>query len=242
MASKIIEHPLRTIELTYDEMTPFHPFEEAMLDRYTTLHNFVKELCEEYNNVQMKYEEHDMHIRKVIVRFKGIKTRMNHLNENARNVLNAMVPEATVIENVVREGREFKILLKAFNTDVEKLATESNMMHQIFTPLDSKDEMLSEIFKEYKSFRVELSGNEAACSLDLAQYDNDEKGFMGSLNDMAGKQAEFINVCNNVIDRYNFLVEEVEKTFAQWEKCNDMLEMVQLMGVRPQSFSQICLN
>ena len=60
---------------------------------------------------------------------------------------------------------------------------------------------------------------------------------------MAGKQNEFIEVCNTVIDRYNFLVEEVDKTLEHWEKCNDMLEMVQLIGMRPHTdISRICLN
>jgi hypothetical protein len=242
MASKTIEHPLRTIRLTYNEATPFHPFEEAMLLRYTTLHNFVKELCEEYNNIQQRYQQHDINIRRVIARFRGIKTRMVHLTEGARNVLNAMVPAPDQVEKVVAEGKEFKALLASFNREVEKLAAESNLMHQIFTPLDTKDELLSEIFREYKSYRGELAGNHAVCSLDFEQYDTDEQAFMRSLNNMSGKQTEFIEVCNTVIDRYNLFVEEVEKTFEQWEKCNDMLEMVQLIAVRPNDISMICLN
>jgi len=242
MASKKIEHPLRTIELTYDDMKPFHPFEEEMLDRYTTLHNFVKELCEEYNTVQQRYEQHDAHIKRVIIRFRGIKTRMTHLSESARSVLNRMIPDNAEIEKVIAEGKEFKALLLGFNKDVERLSVESNIMHQIFIPLDHKDERLSEIFKEYKEFKVGLSGNQADYSLDFEQYDNDEHAFLGSLTDMADKQTEFISICNMVIDRYNMLVEEVEKTFGQWEKCNDMLEMVQLMSVRPHDITRVCLN
>lgn len=241
MASKRIEHPLRTIELTYDEMTPFHPFEEEMLDRYTTLHNFVKELYEEYNTVQGKYQEHDQNIRKVIQRFRAIKTRMNHLAENARGLLNKMVPDKAAVEKVIAEGVEFKKLIAGFNADVMRLAVESNKMHQIFVPLDHKDERLTEIFKEYKEFR-ELFDNKASYSLDFEQYDNDERAFLGSLNDMAGKQTEFIHVCNTVIDRYNFLVDEVEKTLEQWEKCSGMLEMLQLLRVTPFDISTICLN
>ena len=242
MASKIIEHPLRTIELTYDELKPFHPFEEEMLDRYTTLHNFVKELCEEYNNVQQSYKEHDDHIKQVIQRFRGIKVRMNHLNEVATAAIGRMSPDAAEVERVISEGKDFKRLLNSFNNEVERLAAESNRMHQIFEPLDDKDERLSEIFREYKEFRGAFSDNQDNYSLDYTQYGNDEQGFLGSLSDMAGKQSEFIGVCNTVIDRYNFFVEEVEKTFAQWEKCNDMLEMLQLMQVRPYDISQICLN
>jgi len=242
MASKIIEHPLRTIELTYDELKPFQPFEQEMLDRYTTLHNFVKELCEEYNSVQKKYEAHDNNIKRVIQRFRAIKTRMQHLNQGAKNAISRMIPDATEIENVIAEGREFKKLLIGFNKDVEQLAAESNRMHQIFVPLDNKDEMLTEIFQEYKEFRGEFSHNPENYSLDLEQYGNDEQEFLGSLKDMTGKQTEFITICNVVIDRYNFFVEEVEKTFEAWEKCNDMLEMLQLMRVRPYDISKICLN
>lgn len=241
MANKIIEHPLRTIELTYNELTPFHPFEQEMLDRYTVLHNFVKEIFEEYNAVQQKYEQHDMNIKRVIARFRAIKVRMNHLNDAARTLLNRMIPDKAEIEKVMLEGAEFKRLIAGFNTDVENLAAESSRMHQIFIPLDSKDERLGEIFKEYKEFRM-MFDKDANYSLDFAQYDNDEQAFFGSLNDMAGKQTEFVGVCNVVIDRYNFLVEEVEKTLEQWEKCNDMLEMVKLLGVTPYDVYSVCLN
>jgi len=234
MASKKIEHPLRTIELTYDEMTPFHPFEEEMLDRYTTLHNFVKDICEEYNSVQQRYEEHDKHIKKVVNRFRAIKLRMIHLSNAARTILNRMIPDKAEIENVIAEGNEFKRLIVEF-------AAESNRMFEIFVPLDNKDERLSEIFKEYKEFRELFDSNENY-SLDFEQYDNDEQAFLNSLNDMTGKQTQFIGVCNTVIDRYNFFVEEVEKTLEQWEKCNDMLEMLKLLKVTPHDITRICLN
>ena len=242
MANKRIEHPLRTIELTYDELTPFHPFEEEMLDRYTTLHNFVKDLCEEYNSIQRKYEEHDVHVRRVILRYRAIKTRMHHLNGTAKSLINRMIPEKSDIDKVVAEGKEFKVLIAAFNDDVEHLAEESSEMQKIFTPLDSKDEQLAEIFKEYRAFRGELAGNQANCSLDFEQYDNDEQAFLGALNDMSALQTRFIDTCNTVIDRYNFLVAEVEKTMEDWNKCNGMLEMVKLLGVTPHDITRICLN
>jgi hypothetical protein len=241
MASKKIEHPLRTIELTYDEMTPFHPFEEEMIDRYTALHNFVKEICEDYTDVQMQYAEHDKRIKRVIGRFRAIKIRMTHLSGAARTILNRMIPDKAEIENVLAEGNEFKNLIAEFNADVERLAIDSNRMFEIFVPLDSKDERLSEIFKEYKEFRM-LFDSKANYSLDFEKYDSDEQAFINSLNDMTGKQTEFIEVCNTVIDRYNFFVEEVEKTLEQWEKCNDMLEMLKLLKVTPHDITRICLN
>jgi SMC interacting uncharacterized protein involved in chromosome segregation len=114
-------------------------------------------------------------------------------------------------------------------------------MFQIFVPLDTKDERLAEIFKEYKEFRELFDSNENY-SLDFEQYDNDEQAFLASLGDMTGKQTEFIGVCNTVIDRYNFFIEEVEKTLEQWEKTNDMLEMLKLLKVTPHDITRICLN
>jgi len=241
MASKRIEHPLRTIELTYDEMTPFHPFEEEMLDRYTTLHNFVKEICEEYNKVQGQFEEHDKHIRKVVIRFRAIKARMAHLGKSARTLLNRMIPDKNEIDNVIVEGIQFKRLIASFNAEVQQLADESSRMFQIFVPLDNKDEQLSEIFKEYKEFRTMFDSNENY-SLDFVQYDNDEQAFLASLDNMTEKQTEFIGICNTVIDRYNFFIEEVDKTMEQWEKTNDMLEMLKLLKVTPHDITRICLN
>jgi len=115
-------------------------------------------------------------------------------------------------------------------------------MHDVFASLDSKDESLSEIFKAYKNFRGEVGQNKANCSLDFEQYDTDEQAFLCSLNDMSDKQSEFISVCNMVIDRYNMLVEEVDKTLVGWAKCNEMLEMIKLMAARPYDISMICLN
>jgi chromosome segregation ATPase len=242
MVNKKIEHPLRTIELAYDELKPFHPFEEEMLDRYTLLHNFVKELCEDYNSVQHNYEMHDEHIRKVINRFRALKGRMNHIEAEAKQVLNSMLPDKDQANNIIQQTNDFKLLLKGFHVEVEKLSIESDTMHQLFIPLDNKDERLSEIFKEYKEFREELYDNCDNYSLDVNQYDSDEQAFLGSLTDMAGKQTEFIEVCNIVIDRYNFLIEEVEKTYEQWNKCIDMIDMLRKVMVTPYDMNLICLN
>jgi hypothetical protein len=242
MASKTIAHPLRTIQLTYNELTPFHPAEEAMLDRYTSLHNFVKELCEEYAHVQQQYEDHDADIKRVIARYRAIKTRMHSLNAAAKSAIGKMVPDITEVEKIIADGKAFKILLASFNKDVEQLAAESAVMHEIFTPLDTKDGQLAEIFKEYRTFRGQVAGTPANYSLDFEQYDTDEQAFLGSLNDMSVRQNRFIAICNAVIDRYNLLVEEVEKTFTQWEQCNQMLGMLQLMRTRPHDITQICLN
>jgi hypothetical protein len=191
--------------------------------------------------VQHQYEEHDKHIKKVITRFRAIKTRMTHLGNSARTLLNRMIPDKAEIDNVIVEGIQFKRLIAAFNADVEHLAAESSSMFQIFVPLDTKDERLAEIFKEYKEFRELFDSNENY-SLDFEQYDNDEQAFLASLGDMTGKQTEFIGVCNTVIDRYNFFIEEVEKTLEQWEKTNDMLEMLKLLKVTPHDITRICLN
>lgn len=242
MINKRIEHPLRTIEIAYDEQKPFHPLEEAMLERYTRLHSFVNELCEEYVDVQTKYEMHDLHIKKVITRFKAIKVRMAHLGSNAKSAVNLMVPDRKEIRKVLAEANEFKSLLDEFNQDVERLSKESDTMHKYFMPLDHKDEQLTEIFTEYKEFRGHVEGSNEHYSLDFNQYSSDEKHFIGSIADMTERQTEFIGVCNRVIDRYNLLIEEVEKVYVQWEEYNKMIEMLSLMHARPYETNQICLN
>jgi hypothetical protein len=178
----------------------------------------------------------------VIAKFRAIKVRLNYVEEIAKNAIGKMMPENTEIAYVLEEGDKFKSLINGFNRDLEILSTESNSMHQVFMPLDVKDEKLAVIFKEYRNFRGELDGNTANYSLDFARYNTDEQEFLGSLNSMAGKQAEFITVCNMVIDRYNLLIEEVEKTFDQWQQCNKMLEMLQMMDQKPVDIKRICLN
>lgn len=242
MASKRIEHPLRTIELTYDERKPFHPFEEEMIERYTSLHNFVKELYEEYGDIQTKYEMHDANIRRVIGKYRAIKTRMNHLGENAKRILNLMVPDKAEAEKIVAEAAEFKKLIMGFHKDISMLADESESLATLFTPLDTKDERLSEIFMEYKAFRLGMNFEGDDYSIDIEKYDNDEQEFVGSLTSISERQEEFISVCNQVIDRYNLLVEEVDKTYEQWGKYNDMVEMMRLMIVTPHDITKVCLN
>ncbi|MDB5282410.1 MAG: hypothetical protein JWO06_1485 [Bacteroidota bacterium] len=241
MISKRIEHPLRTIEVTYNELKPFHPFEEEMLERYTTLHNFVKELYEEYTDVQTKYEMHDRNIRQVIARFRAIKGRMNNLTQSAKRILNVMIPDKAEADRIIADAMEFKQLINSFDKDINALANESDSLSRIFTPLDSKDERLSEIFAEYKAFREDMCDSNEY-SIDINQYNNDEQQFMGSLTDMTSKQDQFIGVCNQVIDRYNLLIEEVENTYEQWGQYNEMIEMVKLLAVTPHDIRMICLN
>ena len=242
MINKRIEHPLRTIELTFDELKPFHPFEEEMIERYTCLHNFVKELYEEYTDVQTRYELHDRNIRRVIARFKAVKGRMKHLGQNTKSLLNLMIPDREQAEAIIAEAMEFRKLISEFNKDVIRLARESDTLSRVFTPLDSKDEQLSEIFAEYKAFRGEMCHSQDEYSIDIQKYNTDEAGFIGSLTDMADKQEQFIGVCNQVIDRYNLLIEEVEITYEEWAKYCEMIEMVKLMIVTPHDVHRLCLN
>jgi uncharacterized coiled-coil DUF342 family protein len=242
MANRKIEHPLRTIEISFDERKPFHPFEEEMLERYTGLHSFVKELSEEYSEVQSKYEAHDNNIRKVISRFRAMKFRMNFLGSEAKRLINTMTPERTEAQAIIDQAAEFQILLKDFHRDVQKLADESDTMHRFFVPLDNKDEHLTEVFDEYKECREKLYGDTGNYSLDLHQYDADEQDFLSSLSNMVSRQDEFVSICNRVIDRYNMLVEEVEKTYEQWEQYNKMIDMLRLNLRTPYDLSRICLN
>lgn len=242
MLIKKIEHPLRTIELNYDELKPFHPFEEEMLERYTQLHNFVKELYEEYNTVQKKYEHHNTHIDKAIFHFKQLKAHMNHLEQNAKRILNLMMPDKSAADLMVAEAGEFGKMVQQFNIEMQKLADESDRMYTIFTPLDIKDERFTEIFAEYKEFKERFYNNSNDYSLDIERYDSDEQQFFTSLDDMSQCQESFLKVCNSTIERYNLLVEEVEELYEQWEQYNDMIEMLKLMVITPNDISRVCLN
>lgn len=242
MLVKKIEHPLRTIELNYDELKPFHPFEEEMVERYTQLHNFVKELFEEYNTVQQKYERHNSHIDKAIFHFKQLKSHMSHLEKNAKTILNLMLPDKSAADLMVAEAGEFGRLVQQFNTEMQKLADESERMYTIFTPLDIKDERFTEIFTEYKEFKENLYNNSNDYSLDIERYDTDEQEFFTSLDDMGQRQEKFIEVCNTTIERYNHLVQEVEELYEQWEQYNDMIEMMKLVVIVPNDISRVCLN
>ncbi|HWB61882.1 MAG TPA: hypothetical protein VG603_00120 [Chitinophagales bacterium] len=242
MVSKKIQHPLRTIEIAYDEQKPFHPYEEQMLDRYTNLHNFVNELCEDYDMLMKQYESHDLHIKRVIARFKAIKGRMNHLGEKANKMMKSMMPDKQEAEHMLQEAASFKILLKDFHNELARLSAESGAMQSIFAPLDEKDEQLSAIFKDYMDFKAGIHESPNNYSLDFEKHDSDEMQFLGSMQNMANRQEEFVSVCNMVIDRYNLLIEEVEKTYEQWEKYNDTLEMMRLALVTPYNLTQVCLN
>jgi len=242
MLSKKIEHPLRTIEISYDELKPFHPFEEEMLQRYTQLHNFVKELFEEYKNVQVSYERHNQHIDRALFHFKQLKAHMNHLDKNAKDILKVMLPDKAAADMMIAEAGEFGTMIKNFNHEMEKLAGESERMYTIFTPLDTKDERFTEIFEEYKEFRQKFGEGNEDFSLDMERYDTDEQQFMGSLENMVQHQENFIVVCNSTIEKYNLLIEEVEELYEQWEQYTDAIDMMKLMVIVPHDINRVCLN
>jgi len=239
--NKKAEHPLNGTEVNFNNTNALQG-EERRINRYTYMHNFAKELYNDYAEVQERYEAHDCDIKIVIARFKAIKTRMRHLEDNAKYTLANLVPDATRAERIIEEANEFKSLLNDFHKDVERLSRDSDSMHDVFTPLDDKDKQLSEIFREYKQFKNELY-NKASDKNGIGYaYDADEQEFLGSMATVNDKQSEFIGVCNLVIDRYNLLIEEVEKTYAQWDKCNVMIEMMRFTIVAPYDISLVCLN
>lgn len=242
LTKKQINHPLRTIELSYNEMKPFQPFEKEMLERYTQLHNFVKELFEEYSSVEQKYDRHNQHIDKAIFHFKQLKAHMNHLEKNAKKILNLMLPDKTAADMMVAEAGEFGQLVRNFNTEMQKLADESERMYTFFMPLDTKDERFTEIFEEYKDFKQTYFNSDADYSLDMERYDSDEQQFMNSLENMTQVQEKFVSTCNTTIERYNLLVQEVEELYEQWEQYNDMIDMMKLIVITPNDISRVCLN
>lgn len=242
MMNRKIELPLRTIDLSYDELKPFHPFEEELLERYTQLHNFVKELFEEYETVQHKYEKHNQHIDRALARYTNLHNRLHVLEKNARNTMSRVVLDKPSIEMIAADAREFFTVMHTFNADMQSLADESERMYNIFTPLNTKDELFSELFDEYKSFRDRFQQPNEQYSLDSEQYDQDEQHFFDSLGNMAETQEAFILLCNSVIDRYNQLIEQTEILYKRWEEYSKNVEMIKLMYVMPNDISRVCLN
>jgi chromosome segregation ATPase len=242
LVSNKIQHPLRTITISYDELKPFHPHEEEMLTRYTMLHNFVSDLYNEYNTIEENFETHNKHVQSIASRHKIIKAIISRLENHARLMITAMIPDKDAAKKVTEDAKEFNVILQEFHVDVEQVAEESAKMQQLFKPLDGKDERFTEIFEEYKQFRKQLDSNNNDYALDHARYNNDEKEFFDSLANIAKRQDVFIQNCNTVIDNFNALIDDVEKTYEQWEKYNDMIEMIKLMVVTPHDVSKLCLN
>jgi len=242
MMNRKIELPLRTIDLSYDELKPFQPFEEEMLERYTQLHNFVKELNEEYETVQNKYEEHNENINQTLSRYTTLHIQLAILEKHARQTLSRVVVDKTAMELLANDARDFFQSMHRFNADMQKLADESEKMYTIFTPMNCKDEMFTELFDEYSEFREKFQSQNEEYSLDSDQYEQDERGFFNSLGNMAKKQEEFIDVCNNVIDQYNQLIEKTEGLYSRWEEYNKTVEIIKMMYTMPNDISRVCLN
>ncbi len=241
--SKNIEQQMNGAELNYNRANTFTQAEGKMINRYADMDSFAKELYNEYAEVQERYEAHDVDIKIVIARFRAIKTRMRHLEDSAKYILTNSAPDAAKAEMIIEEANEFKALLNDFHKDVERLSIDSDSMHDVFIPLDDKDKQLSEIFKEYKQYKNDLYDKVSKGGFEGGNtYDANEQEFLGSMASVNDKQSEFIGVCNLVIDRYNMLIEEVEKTYAQWDKCNVMIEMMKFTVVSPYDISLVCLN
>ncbi|MBL0310791.1 MAG: hypothetical protein IPP77_14290 [Bacteroidetes bacterium] len=242
MMNKKIELPLRTIDLSYNELKPFHPFEEEMLERYTALHNFVKDLYGEYESVQNKYEQHSEHIDRSLSQYTRLHVQLAILEKNAAQTINRVVVNRPSIEMIAADARNFFSVMHRFNEEMQQLADESEKMYLVFTPLNTKDELFSELFDEYKEFRDRFAQKSETCSLDSDQYDQDEQAFFDSIGNMADKQEEFIETCNQVIDRYNQLIEQTEILYQRWEDYSKSVELIKLMYAMPNDMSKVCMN
>lgn len=242
MMHKKIELSLRTIDLSYDELKPFHPFEEEILERYTQLHQFVTELFEEYETVQNKYCKHKQHIEQASHHLSQLNEQLRILENNARHTMSRVVVDKHAVEMTAADAGTFFKAMYEFNTTMQELADESEQMYLVFTPLNSKDELFTELFDEYKEFRSNTRNQKEEFSFDSEQFEEDEKDFFHAISNMAERQEEFIETCNNVIDQYNQLIDQTEGLYQRWEKYNKTLEVIKLMYVMPNDISRVCLN
>jgi len=219
MAERLIEHPLRTIRLVFDDSKEETEADKEMIRRYVEIHDSFLALKKQYAKLRFDYQEVEDLLGPVATSFTALDSGAKALIGESE-VLLTKVRREDAIEDVLDRMNEFQPVIGAFHND--ELMPLADAIEELNAPWDAynqADEQFDELFDAYYD-EVDLPFYEQTelHALDLDSYFDDMEDLKGHFD----KQSK-ANEVEEVINKYDDLVNEVNALYAQWKEAQEAL-------------------
>jgi hypothetical protein len=221
MTERIIEHPLRTIKLLYNEQVAETPADVALVKRYIELHDAFLALRKQYAKLRYEYLELTDEMVAVLAALEEIELGIDALVQEG-DVLLTKVKRGDVIADLMNRMQDYTDVIQAFHADtlmpfVDAITVLSTPWDAFLEAEDAFDEFFSTYVTEVES---PFYANAAEHSLDFNRYFDD----MEELKDECDKQPN-INDAQDVIDGHDNIVDRVNTAYAKWKKTQEEITL-----------------
>ncbi len=238
MQEKIIPHPLRNIVLNYDESKPETDYEKSLLQAYLKIHDDTLPVLQMHNKLKYEYMEHSDHIVAAEKQFEPIAKQLYDFFLEANAITKNRANKKSIEDIQERMSSFHEEFIVDFHENIltAQLVQESKTIEQAYDLFCTADEKLSADFEFYHDTTAnDLYKNYDNYSLDLVAYDEDEQGLRGELD----KMFHFNKFRNEVIDRYNNLMETINIAYTQWDETKRLIsEFYDDSGMMESSISE----
>lgn len=212
MAQRLIEHPLRTLNLVFSDQLTETSADTVMLDRYLELHDSFLALRKQYAKLRFEYLELSDTMQDVVNAFNAREAEMNALLDEGE-VLLTKVKRADAINDLLERMANQNPDIQSFHNDkLLPLASAIEALNVPWIAFNTVDESFEDLFIAYEK---EVEGpfyKEAETrAIDFNTYFDDMEDLKGHLD----KQDQMHDV-DDIITAYDGLVSQVNALYARW--------------------------
>lgn len=225
---KIIEHAVRNISFSVDELKPWTPEDENLITAYTSLHDA---------EIKLKAEG------------SALLTLAGNLNKQTEKVRNKLMALKERIAALSKLADRFVMVdpnrqswAEELNKQTEKVGKHIGAYHDMLTVADSAvaacEEKNSPFIKEvedierwekFDDIKNGYFNDYETKAIDIISFGNDEDMFRMLASSFTHQNKGIIDAANNAIDNYNRLLLETEMQYALWEEFLKRLSVIRMI-------------
>lgn len=212
---KTIPHPLRNIELEYDDAKPETEYEKELVRAYIALHDRVDELTKRQKKLLYDLGELDDQVAAARAKFEVIDKAIIAFRDETKVLTEKLKDESALAEMQNR--------MKDFNDEeinpyhsqiIEPLGELCNRLYDEDEKLEEAVDALDEDIDKYRNEICSLlNKNPNDYSLDICALDDDEQNFLGMVDALGNSDA-----CDKSIENYNDLMAYMRQAYARWDE------------------------
>jgi len=219
MAERIIEHPLRTIRLVYDDNRPETEADSELFKRYVSLHDSLLDLRRQLAKLRFDYMELEPEVDSVVRSFHSISENISALIHETDVLVNKVKRDDAIHELRERMNNCTEDIQRFHNGELLPLSEQFDVLQVSSEAYYAASDALEEILETYDN-EVErpFYANYDAYATDLNQYDGDMDEFKGIWEAMEGRDEP-----DQVLGKFNRLVNEVNAIYAQWRFASESI-------------------
>jgi len=222
MATRTINHKLRTIELKFEDGKPETDYEQMLVKAYVAMHDQIAALMPVPEKLKYLYTEHDDHVTETENDFLPVEEGIGNLFTELSSLL--IQKDEDEIAAFYDRVQDYYPNIEEFQKQLDGLSSESDDLEEQHKAYSDDDEKLSADFEKYHHETCgELYHNYDNYSLDLVSYDQDEQEFRGLFSTLGKADDAYSDLRNEVIDHYNEVISRIKASYDKWDEMKKML-------------------